>query len=101
MLDEDEMCYILHKTMVIHVNFLLFCISAERNMGIGRLMSFIDNVEPSPLDTNPIHAVVGKEYLVNPNDKTTMLVIKTHIKPHVGDFLYFKVLRVVNVWNCF
>lgn len=100
MLDVDEMCDILRTTMVIHVNFLLFCISAERNMGIGRLMSFIDNVAPLPLDTNPIHAVVGKEYLVKLNGKTTMLVIKTHNKPHVGDFFYLKVLRIVNVWNC-
>lgn len=90
-LDEDEMRDGLRKSMVQHAIFPLFCISAERNMGSGRLMGFIDNVAPSPLDANPITTVDGEGYSVNPKDKTAMFVFKTHNEAHVGDLSYFKV----------
>ena len=37
----------MKKAMINHDLFPLFCLSAERNMGSGRLMGFIDNVCPS------------------------------------------------------
>src|SRR5204863_3688769 len=43
-LDEDEMKAGLKSAMINHDIFPLFCISAERNMGSGRMMEFIDNV---------------------------------------------------------
>ena len=43
-LDEDEMRYGLKKAMINHDLFPLFCLSAKKNMGSGRLMGFIDNV---------------------------------------------------------
>ena len=46
-LDEDEMKMGMKKAMINHDLFPLFCVSAERNMGSGRLMGFIDNVCPS------------------------------------------------------
>ena len=46
-LDEDEMKEGMKKAMINHDLFPLFCLSAERNMGSGRLMGFIDNVCPS------------------------------------------------------
>src|SRR6187397_1940184 len=46
-LDEDEMKEGMKKAMINHDIFPLFCLSALRNMGSGRLMGFIDNVCPS------------------------------------------------------
>jgi elongation factor G len=46
-LEEDEMKMGMKKAMINHDLFPLFCLSAERNMGSGRLMGFIDNVCPS------------------------------------------------------
>ena len=46
-LDEDEMKIGLKKAMIHHDLFPLFCLSAKKNMGSGRLMGFIDNVCPS------------------------------------------------------
>src|SRR5450631_916630 len=46
-LDEDEMRLGLKKAMINHDLFPLFCLSAKRNMGSGRIMGFIDNVCPS------------------------------------------------------
>ena len=43
-LDENDMKEGLHKSMIRHDIFPLFCASAEKNMGSGRIMGFIDNV---------------------------------------------------------
>jgi len=90
-LDEDEMREGLRKSMVAHSIFPIFCLSAEKNMGSGRLMGFIDNVAPSPLDAHPVPLTNGATYKINPSDKTNMFIFKTHSEPHVGDLSYFKV----------
>src|SRR6185437_10564464 len=41
-LDEDEMRDGLKKAMINHDLFPLFCLSAKKNMGSGRIMGFID-----------------------------------------------------------
>ncbi len=50
---EDEMKMGMKKAMINHDLFPLFCLSAERNMGSGRLMGFIDNVCPSANEMPP------------------------------------------------
>src|SRR5882724_1488407 len=52
-LDEDEMKAGMKKAMIKHDLFPLFCLSAARNMGSGRLMGFIDNVCPSANEMAP------------------------------------------------
>ncbi|RYG41194.1 MAG: GTP-binding protein, partial [Chitinophagaceae bacterium] len=52
-LDEDEMKVGLKKAMINHDLFPLFCLSAKKNMGSGRLMGFIDNVCPSANEMPP------------------------------------------------
>src|SRR6185436_7726067 len=49
-LTEEEMKEGLHTSMIRHDIFPLFCASAEKNMGIGRIMSFIDYVCPAPVE---------------------------------------------------
>lgn len=90
-LDEDEMREGLRKSMVSHAIFPLFCLSAERNMGSGRLMGFIDNVAPSPLDAQGAVLTDGSTYAIDPAAKTNLFIFKTHSEPHVGDLSYFKV----------
>ncbi len=90
-LDEDEMREGLRKSMVNHDIFPLFCMSAEKNMGSGRLMGFIDNVAPSPLDMGSVPLVNGDSYTINPKDKPALFIFKTHSEPHLGDLSYFKV----------
>ncbi|HYH15531.1 MAG TPA: GTP-binding protein, partial [Flavisolibacter sp.] len=62
-LDENEMKEGLKKAMINHDIFPLFCLSAERNMGSGRLMGFIDNVCPSA-NERPISTTKGGEGLL-------------------------------------
>src|SRR4029077_18967695 len=60
-LDEDEMKMGLKKAMINHDIFPLFCLSAERNMGSGRLMGFIDNVCPSANEMPPQKTKAGSK----------------------------------------
>ena len=53
-LDEYQMREGLQKAILNRQIFPLFCTSALRNMGTGRIMSFMGNVLPSPADARPL-----------------------------------------------
>lgn len=90
-LDEDEMKIGLKKAMINHDLFPLFCISAKKNMGSGRLMGFIDNVCPSANDMPPQTSRSGETVTCDPNGPPCIFIYKTTSEPHVGETSYFKV----------
>jgi elongation factor G len=90
-LDEDEMKAGLKKAMINHDLFPLFCLSAERNMGSGRLMGFIDNVCPSANEMPPQTTWKGEPLTCDANGPACIFIYKTVSEPHVGDLSYFKV----------
>ena len=70
--------------------FPVFCISAKKNIGIARLMEFVNMTCPSP-DARHFKTDDGKELYCNPSDPTSVFVFKTSIEPHLGEVSYFKV----------
>lgn len=90
-LDEDEMKSGLKKTMVNHDLFPLFCLSAERNMGSGRLMGFIDNVCPSANEMPPQKIKNGDKISCEASGPACIFIYKTVSEPHVGEMSFFKV----------
>jgi len=90
-LEEDEMKMGLKKAMINHDLFPLFCLSAERNMGSGRLMGFIDNVCPSANEMPPQVTKKGDKIHCDPNAPACIFIYKTVSEPHVGDMSFFKV----------
>jgi elongation factor G len=90
-LNEDEMKDGLHKAMIKHDIFPLFCISAEKNMGSGRLMGFIDNVCPSANEMPPQKTKAGGTLPCESNGPACIFVFKTISEPHVGELSLFKV----------
>src|SRR5204863_3115844 len=90
-LDEDEMKEGMKKAMINHDIFPLFCLSAERNMGSGRLMGFIDNVCPSANEMPPQKTIKGVEVSCDPNGPPCIFIYKTVNEPHVGELSFFKV----------
>ncbi|MCX6147067.1 MAG: elongation factor G [Candidatus Kapabacteria bacterium] len=90
-LTEDEMCNGLRKSMLKHQLFPLFCISAKKNMGVARLMSYIDNVAPSLVDMPNQIANDGTEVICDSTKNTVAFVFKIHNEHHVGDLTFFKV----------
>ncbi len=90
-LDEDEIKDGMKKAMIAHDIFPLFCLSAIRNMGSGRLMGFIDNVCPSANEMPPQKTVRGEELSCDADGPACIFIYKTISEPHVGDMSFFKV----------
>ena len=90
-LDEDEMRQGLTMTLIKRQIFPVFCTSAKADMGTGRLMSFIDNVIPAPVEMPPVKTVSGDELSADPDGKTCVFVFKSISEPNVGDMSFFRV----------
>ncbi|MCP9767566.1 elongation factor G [Lacihabitans sp. LS3-19] len=90
-LTEDEMKTGLHLSMIKHDLFPVFCASAEQNIGVGRIMSYIDNICPSANEMPPILTSSGKELKCSQNGPACIFVFKTIIEPHIGELSLFKV----------
>jgi elongation factor G len=88
---EDEMKMGMKKAMINHDLFPVFCLSAERNMGSGRLMGFIDNVCPSANEMPPQTTKAGDKLTCDANGPACVFVYKTISEPHVGELSFFKV----------
>ncbi len=90
-LDEDEMRVGLKRSLINHDLFPVFCLSAVRDMGSGRIMGFIDNVCPSANEMPPQLTSSGDKLECDPNGPVCLFIYKTVSEPHVGDMSYFKV----------
>ncbi|HMQ00810.1 MAG TPA: GTP-binding protein, partial [Cyclobacteriaceae bacterium] len=91
-LDEDEMRAGLKQGMINHEVFPVFVMSAKKNMGSGRMMGFIDNVAPSPLEAHPELSLNGEEIPYDQSKPTCVFVFKTHHEPNLGKLSFFKVI---------
>jgi len=91
-LDEDEMKLGLHHSLINHEIFPVFCLSAKKNMGSGRIMGFIDNVCPSAYEMPKQKTIEGTEIECSESGSTAIFIYKTLSEPHIGDLSFFKVL---------
>jgi elongation factor G len=91
-LDEDELRQGLKLGMLHHDVYPVFCLSAKRDMGSGRLMGFIDNVAPSATELLPEKLEDGSELKCDPKGPAVLFVFKTLIEPHLGKLTFFKVM---------
>lgn len=90
-LDEDEMRRGLKIGMLKHDIFPVFCLSAKKNMGSGRLMGFIDNVAPAPCEMFPEKSLEGAEISCDPKKPASLFIFKSLSEPHLGKLTFFKV----------
>lgn len=90
-LDEDEIKNGMKSAMIHHDLFPLFCLSAERNMGAGRLMGFIDNVCPSANEMPPQESVKGQMLPCDAKAPVCAFIYKAVSEPHVGELSFMKV----------
>lgn len=89
-LDEDELRKGLRIGMLARDLFPVFCTSARRNMGSGRLMGFLGNVAPSAGEMGPETFADGGDLPVTAAE-TTLFVFKSSNEKHTGQMSYFKV----------
>jgi len=90
-LNEDEMRAGIKKGMLHHELFPVFCVSALKDMGSGRLMGFIDNVAPSAADIKAEQSVEGETVECKVDAPTSLFVFKTVYEPNLGQISFFKV----------
>lgn len=91
-LDEDELRKGLKIGMMKHQVFPVFCLSAKKDMGTGRMMGFIDNVAPSAIEMPPEVTEDGQKVPCDPAGPTRLFIFKTLIEQHLGRLSFFKVL---------
>ncbi|MEX0995344.1 MAG: elongation factor G [Balneolaceae bacterium] len=92
-LDEYQMKDGLQKTLLNRQIFPLFCSCASRNMGTGRIMGFIGNVSPSPLEAIPVRDVNGEVVPSDTDDNPVLFCFKTFSESHVGNLTFFKSIK--------
>lgn len=90
-LDEDEMRQGLKIGMLGREVYPIFCLSAKRNMGSGRMMGFIDNVAPSATEMPPEKTVDDGELPCDPAGPPVVFVFKTLMEQFLGKITFFKV----------
>ncbi|MDZ7659702.1 elongation factor G [Fodinibius sp.] len=89
-LTESQMREGLHQSLLNRDIFPLFCCCAKRNMGTGRVMGFLGNVAPNPLEANPPKTTDGETVKLKSDGDPLMFLWKNSSESHVGDMLYFK-----------
>lgn len=91
-LTEEELAEGMRSGMAHNSFFPVFCLSARKNYGCGRLMGFIDNVAPSAVDKQPFTDANGKELKYDTHQPTSAFVFKTQYEPNIGKINYVKVV---------
>ncbi len=91
-LNEDEMRQGIKLGMIHHDVFPVFVMSAKKNMGSGRMMSFIDNVAPTPREAKPELTTDGKEIPFDPTKPVALFVFKSQLELNLGKLSFFKVI---------
>jgi len=91
-LTEDDMRKGMRIGMVKRDLFPVFCVSAKKNMGVGRLLEFVCNIAPAPSEVPMRGILQGKPVVMNETSPTSLFVFKTAMEPHVGEVTYFKVM---------
>lgn len=90
-LNEDQLREGIRKGMLHHEIFPVFCVSALKDMGTGRLMGFIDNVAPAAADLKPEQTLEGETLHCTAKEPATAFFFKTLFEPNVGQISFFKV----------
>jgi elongation factor G len=91
-LTEEEIREGVRKGLLHRGMFPVFCVSAEKDMCVRRLMEFLGNVAPSVDVTEKPQTKQGEEVKPDPKGATSIYVFKTSIEPHLGEVSYFKVM---------
>ncbi|MCH5220805.1 MAG: elongation factor G [Muribaculaceae bacterium] len=91
-LSEDELRLGIRKGLIDRSIFPLFCVSAEKDMGVRRMMEFLGNVVPLVDDMPAPKNTADNEVKPDPNGPLSIYVFKTTVEPHIGEVSYFKVM---------
>jgi len=89
-LTEEELTKGMKLSMLNHEIFPLFCTSAEKNMGSGRVMGFLNDIAPAPAE-RPVMLTNGDELACDSGGSPVLFFYKMLSEPRLGEVSYFKV----------
>ncbi len=91
-LTEDELRMGIRKGLESRSIYPVFCVSAEKDMGVRRMMEFLGNVVPFVEDMTAPVDTAGDEVKPDAAGPLSLYVFKTTVEPHIGEVSYFKVM---------
>ena len=91
-LTEDELRLGIRKGLIDRSIYPVFCVSAEKDMGVRRMMEFLGNVVPFVNDMPAPVDAAGETVPPNPEGPLSVYFFKTTVEPHIGEVSYFKVM---------
>ncbi len=91
-LTEEEMRAGITSGLLNRGMFPVFVISAEKNMGVGRLMEFITNAVPSTNQFPAPRTIDGNEVPCDASAPASVFVFKSTLESHIGEINFFKVM---------
>ena len=91
-LTEEEMSEGIRKGLLARGMFPVICASAGKDMGVRRLLEFLNTNTPCVQEMPPYKNTEGKE--VNPDSAApvSLFIFKTTVEQHIGRVSYFKVM---------
>lgn len=90
-LNEEDLTKGLQLAMGKQDVFPVFCVSALNNIGTGRVMGFIRDICPSPLQRPPKNLESGDTLKPDKDLPASIFIYKTLTEPQIGEMSYFKV----------
>lgn len=91
-LTEDELRLGIRKGLIDRSIYPVFCVSAEKDMGVRRMMEFLGNVVPFVSDMSAPVNTAGQPVAPDPAGPLSVYFFKTTVEPHIGEVSYFKVM---------
>lgn len=91
-LNEDQMRSGIKKGLILKDLYPIFCVSAKKDMGLRRLMEFLNNVAPETSEMPKPKDDEGNEITIDPKGPASIFIFKTSVEEHLGEVAYFKVM---------
>lgn len=91
-LTDEEIMHGLRSVYADGSMYPVICTSALRDMGIRRLMDFLQAMAPAP-DRFAYPTIDGQGVTPDPTKPTSLYVFKTSVEPHIGEVNYFRVMQ--------
>ena len=90
-LTEEEFRSGLHRAILNHEVYPVFCVAATGNIGVRRMLDVIVNFLPAPNEMAPAKGEDGSQRKCAVTEPASALVFKTISEAHVGELSFFKV----------
>ncbi len=91
-LTDEEIMHGLRSVYADGSMYPVICTSGLKDMGIRRLMDFLQAMAPAP-DRFAYPTVDGVGVTPDPAKPASLYVFKTSVEPHIGEVNYFRVMQ--------